>query len=437
MGKRVRVRHREFTNSIIQRRAQSGKARGTFPREAAGLCHIEARGLARAETTFLPADKLKESSVPAHPRFPETFTDVRHNAREWFDAIRERWPKAEWHSEPLYPDEGLTFDWIEARRASATQALVLTAGLHGVEGYAGAAMLELFVSEFLPRVNLETTGLYLVPVINPWGMVHYRRVNPQNVDLNRNFLNEEDYHRDLNPDYATLAPILHPERPVAWRDRFLFYPRILGHIQRHGVTGLRNIFPQGQSIFPKGMHYTGRERQPEANALLAMLNHVLALHERVVIMDMHTGYGPKGLLTLVFPGKEPRTVEVLRQQIGYAQVTKVAGSDFYPIHGDLSSYLHELARETPVRELYTFALEVGTLGDAPLPQLRSMRALILENQLYWYGATGKRVARWVREEFLALFYPADREWRHRVVIQTRAVYTQVLTRLMEESGPAK
>ncbi len=364
------------------------------------------------------------------PFFPETFEEARERAGTWFQQVKAVWPEAQWRSKPLYPEEGLTFDWIEAVPSAARRALVLSAGLHGVEGYAGTAMLDLFIREFLSRLDPKTTALYLVPVINPWGMKHRRRTNPENVDLNRNVLDEEAFYRDLNPDYMTLAPVLHPERPVGWGDRFLFYARILRYLQREGMTGLRNIFPQGQSVFPKGMYYTGKARQPEIQALLELLTPLMERYERVVYLDMHTGYGAKGRLTLVFPGPDPRSPEELRERTQYPRVTKVAASDFYPIHGDLNTYLAKRARELGHPGLYAMALEVGTLGDTTLPQLRSMRALILENQLYWYGATSERVARWVRREFLALFYPDDDLWRRRTVAQTREAYEGIVTGLL-------
>ncbi len=363
------------------------------------------------------------------PFFPENYQHAQHRIHEWLQSLRVHRPDTTLHEIPLYPEETLTFAWLSDHSPKARRALVLSAGLHGIEGYAGIAMIDIFIHEFLPYLPTDI-ALYIVPVINPWGLQHLRRVNAQNVDLNRNFLDSNAFRQNLNPEYTSLASLLHPEHPVSRLDRYLFYARILTALRTHGPKGLRDIFPRGQSVYPKGLHYTGKELQPEAQALLNLFNKIFERHSFIVCLDMHTGYGAKGELMIIVSGHDPRPVETLRERIGYPLLTKTATENFYPIYGDLATYLitQTITRGGP--ELYSFALEVGTFGNTPLPQLRSMRALILENQLYWYGATSKQVANWVRKEFLALFYPQDPSWRQRLVEQTRQAYQALLQNLL-------
>jgi predicted deacylase len=80
---------------------------------------------------------------------------------------------------------------IEVNSAEAKQIrqkrLILTTGLHGIEGYAGSGILQLFTDEFLPCIDPETTGIILIHPINLYGMKHWTRFNKNNVGLNRNF----------------------------------------------------------------------------------------------------------------------------------------------------------------------------------------------------------------------------------------------------------
>ena len=306
---------------------------------------------------------------------------------------------------------------------------MLSAGLHGVEGYAGVALLDLFVHEFLPRVDATTTSLYLIPVINPWGMKHLRRVNPNNVDLNRNFLRESEFATPLNPEYARLAPFLHPERPVTGWDRFRFYVNVVRCFHACGNRVLAESFPRGQSIYPQGLYYTGTELQPESRYVIRLLEAVIGEHERVIHMDMPTGFGARGALMLVFPAQGAPDEEELRALLRYEHITKVAAANFYPILGDLSAYTTEVLAASQAGRVFTFALEYGTFGNGLLAQLRSLRAMMLENQLYWYGSSTPRVAQWVRREFLELFYPSDPGWRAQMVTQARTVFRNVIDRL--------
>ncbi len=360
------------------------------------------------------------------PFFPETYDEAIERTQTWLEPVRKMWPRAQWQSVPLYPEEGLAFTWLEGISPHASRALLLTGGLHGIEGYAGIALLDLFINEYLSLIDAATVNLYIVPVINPWGMKHGRRVNPNNVDLNRNFLSDTDFMRDINPEYAQMASFLHPERPLAWYDRYLFYPRLLRCIRECGLETLRNVYPRGQNRFPRGLHYTGQQRQPETQHLVEVLEHIVSQHESLIHLDIHTGFGPKGILNLVFPASEPHTVEELQDILSYPRVVKTATANFYPVVGDLSDHLlHVIAARTSTRTL-TFALEYGTIGNQPA----SLRAMMFENRLYWYGTTSPRTARWVLSEFRKLYYPKTPTWRQKAVAQSREVFQRVVTRLL-------
>jgi hypothetical protein len=122
----------------------------------------------------------------------------------------------------------------------------LTIGEHGIEAYLGSAVMQVLIDEFLHRLPREETGLLLVHVINPWGMKYRRRVNSQNVDLNRNFVwmpgsggdRETPYEPVFNPKYDSLSPFLNPQKPISGRltSNYLFLPSGR-NLMRHGAAG--------------------------------------------------------------------------------------------------------------------------------------------------------------------------------------------------------
>ena len=79
-------------------------------------------------------------------------------------------------------------------------------GTHGIEGYLGSAIQLRFLHELFlqnenqlrtnnvrapPTKNTPVKKVLLIHAINPYGMRHHRRTNENNVDLNRNVLNDE------------------------------------------------------------------------------------------------------------------------------------------------------------------------------------------------------------------------------------------------------
>ena len=109
-------------------------------------------------------------------------------------------------------------------------------------------------------------------------------------------------------------------------------------------------------------------------------------YERVVHLDMHTGYGPRYQMGLVNSPLEPRDSEELARRFAYPLVVKADPSEFYPVQGDMIDYVYTLVREElPEVGLYATSFEFGTLGDSLPAHVRSLRTLILENQMHWSG----------------------------------------------------
>ena len=120
----------------------------------------------------------------------------------------------------------------------AKKALLLIAGTHGVEGYFGSGA----ESGLLPRLAAPPgTRIVLVHALNPYGFAWDRRVNEDNVDLNRNFVD----HPPDNPDYALLADAIayrnaDPKSVAAADAQLAAYARV------HCEAKLRDAICRGQ-----------------------------------------------------------------------------------------------------------------------------------------------------------------------------------------------
>jgi hypothetical protein len=88
--------------------------------------------------------------------------------------------------------EPLTIDIAWFGSKSPRQVVVHSSGLHGVEGFAGSAV-QMQVLRRLPRLTDDTAAIF-IHAVDPYSMAWLRRVNENNVDLNRNFLaSSSDY----------------------------------------------------------------------------------------------------------------------------------------------------------------------------------------------------------------------------------------------------
>lgn len=362
--------------------------------------------------------------------FPQSFAEAQEQFRAGLAAVRAHYTTAELGRFPLPYAPELAIEWITAVPPHPQSLFILTTGLHGVEGYVGAAVLQLFLAEIVPRLDAQRVGLLLVQPLNPWGMQQRRRVNGRNVDLNRNFFlpgAPDSYAAAVNPDYSRLNALLNPQRPVQSmaQESLAFAAHLARILPLAGVEGVRAATLLGQYRRPRGIYYGGLAMQPEAAWLAQTLRAQMARYSQIVLVDVHTGYGPRTQMSLVNSTQEPETAVSLAQRFDYPLVVKTVPGEFYAIHGDMVDFVYQLAAaEFPDRQLYATAFEFGTLGDSLPAGLRSLQALILENQAYWFGTTPQTKTA-VQQRFDALFDPKEEAWQTKALADARQAFAGI------------
>jgi predicted deacylase len=361
--------------------------------------------------------------------FPATYEASRARFLHDAEALRGRWPRMRLESHPLNDFPELSIDWLWAEPPRRERLVVISTAQHGVEGYVGSAMLKLFMQEFTPRLEAENTGLLLIHAINPWGMQHRRRVNPRNVDLNRNFVLDGVYSREINRDYELVADLLNPRRPVrrlrAEAPAFLL--RVLAKMLRHGRKRLQAATLLGQHRHPEGIYFGGNEVQEETRVLMGLYRRALEQYQSVLQIDLHSGYGPRYQMTVLIPPFHPTTSAEAARKFKYPRVRRIDAAELYAISGDMGEYVYRLRdAEFATTKVLACGFEFGTFGDALPALIRSLRASVLEGQMRAHGAVDAQAEAEVRAEYGELFLPTEAAWREKALVDCRQALEGIL-----------
>lgn len=348
--------------------------------------------------------------------FPITYEGSRQRFRDYLPEIKKRWPDARIEQYRLPGEEDLTIDWITAAATDKTEKLLIfTTAEHGVEGYVGSAVLQLFYEKYLGQINAANTGLLIIHTINPWGMKHARRTNANNVDLNRTFLWQgEEHDPKFNLDYETMADFLMPRGPISnlFMDKVRFLLGLMFNRLRLGKQRLNAAPILGQYRFNQGIHFGGETPQQESQLVMKLYREAFQQCDHIVHLDMHTGWGPRYRMTLIDSPHEPRSSEQVKQDYKYPAVAAANPEEFYAIRGDMIDWVYLLRdNEFPNTKLYSTSFEFGTYGDSLWQDIRGLRTMIFENRLYWYGAGNEEIDKQVKYDLRELFEPEAEDWR--------------------------
>lgn len=303
--------------------------------------------------------------------------------------------------------QALTIDLAGFTTANDEHRVILISGVHGVEGFVGTAA-QIQAMQNLQQSTLPArTGLLLVHAVNPWGYAHLRRVNEDNVDLNRNFISETDSLPASHPDYARLDPLINPPVAPAPGGEPMYWARALRLIiGSGGIAPLVKPIAQGQYNFPQGIFFGGTRPSESSRLLQQLIREHTADVERVTVLDVHTGLGPSATATLIgnsnviVPGKLPAW---LSAQYGCPAIQDAAEDNAYNATGTLGRWCQSTLDRA---QLMYLCVEIGTVNP-----VRLFSALLRENQSYHWSARDSAIAVRCRQRLQAVFSPESRHWR--------------------------
>ena len=234
-----------------------------------------------------------------------------------------------------------------------------------MEGFPGSAIQLQVMASLTPPPD-SGDAIVLVHCINPYGMAWLRRVNENNVDLNRNFLFDEQAFGHVSDVYRRLNPLLNPEQKRGWSD--WFYARAAWYVLCHGFRGPKQAVAEGQYEFPQGLFYGGNCLQQEPQRLLDWMKAHFQDLRRAVCLDVHTGLGSFGQQSLWVddPPDSPR-FQTMGSHI--SGIEPMALSDTgYQVRGGFLAGLQRA--QLPQVDWYCVTQEFGTFS--PLKVLKAV-----------------------------------------------------------------
>ncbi|GJM37656.1 MAG: deacylase [Acidimicrobiales bacterium] len=287
--------------------------------------------------------------------------------------------------------------------------LALSSGLHGVEGFAGSAIQHQLLAEQVDGLDRPAgCGLLLVHALNPFGFDGIRRVNENNVDLNRNFVAHPGGHV-ASADYEELYDAVNPVRMDDEEADAALLVQLIEFGVEQGFDRLHAALAVGQYLHPEGVQFGG-QKEEESNLLVREL----AFSEtrgaaRVCWIDVHTGLGDFGEVEMI---SESGTVAPDFQRAsawwGEAVQSTVSGdSSAPPVPGPIDAGLAEVLSD---RELTAICAEFGTYDTT-----RSFAALRADNWLHQHGELDSDQGRGIKAELREVFCPDDRGWESSVL----------------------
>jgi hypothetical protein len=329
-------------------------------------------------------------------------------------------------------DDDLTVDllYIPCQK-QMDKLLIISSGVHGVEGFVGNAVQQMFMEKFINEDLLNNTGLLFVHSVNPYGFKYLRRVSENNVDLNRNSSTDTSLYSSVNEGYAKMYSFINPAGKVNTKSckNKMFNLRAVFKIIRASMPVLRQAVLQGQYQYPEGLYFGGSNFEPQIVALTPIISSICEPYKSVFAIDLHTGYGEKGKLHLF-----PNTVgDVAKKQLedifaGY-EIDWSDSDDFYTVTGDFVDFMNILNKD---KAFLPMTFEYGTMNSQTTKgSLKSIHIMILENQGNHYGYKKERDSLKVINDFVEMYNPSSAEWRTKIMKDTEDMLKTIIPRFID------
>jgi hypothetical protein len=300
-------------------------------------------------------------------------------------------------------NEELSIDVAKLGPHDPDAVLVLLSGTHGVEGFGGSGCQVGYLTDQLHEALPPGTGTLLVHALNPHGFAWLRRVNENNIDLNRNF---RDFSRPLPGSSAyeavhdCLVPNAYdgPERRAA-------DDAIEQYVADRGIAEFLAAVTGGQYTRPSGLFYGGTAECWSNRTFRRILKeHVPATTNVLAVLDFHTGLGPIGYGEPIYVGFDDMGLQRARKWYGCEVTSTSKGtSTSAVVTGALSEAFLDLDPKLQVTHL---AIEYGTR-----PVLEVIAALRADNWLHTIKDCETPFRGEIKREIRNAFYVDTPAWK--------------------------
>ncbi len=319
--------------------------------------------------------------------------------------------------------EELAIDVAASSPRAAERVLVVSSGLHGVEGFLGSAVQLGLLERWRDRPPAAGLRCVMLHALNPYGFAWSRRCDADNIDPNRNFLLDRVEYRGGSEAYARLDGLLNPRRPPSRGD--LFYPKAFCRLARLGMPALKDAVAAGQYDFPAGLFFGGSGPSRTRQILQQHMKAWIGSARSVVHLDFHTGLGGWGTCKLITDdAPSPAQRDWIARTFGPgAHEEGDSRGVAYQARGSLGRW----CRAQKFASEYLLALaEFGTYGS-----FRVLAGLRAENQAHHWGRARDRGALRAKARLGELFCPASTLWRTRALAQGTEIVEKAIKGMLE------
>ena len=304
--------------------------------------------------------------------------------------------------------------------ANPEKALLLISGTHGAEGYCGSGpqvgLLETGAFDALP----PDFGVVMIHTINPYGFAHDRRVNEDNIDLNRNFIDWEKISKTPTTEYSAIRDYV---LPADWDGpaKKAADAAIANYIADHGMPAFQAALSSGQYDYPDGVCYGGKGPAWSNTTLCAVLSEYLGQTEALAVIDFHTGLGPYGYAELITAGPLAQR-DLAKEWYGEPVTDPDAGTSASAALNGVNA--EGIARTLPNTKIAFIAAEFGTRDlDTVLNAVRA------DNWLYHRGEVASEQGKAIKGQIRDAFYPEFDDWKRMIWDRSRHLVDQAMAGL--------
>jgi hypothetical protein len=344
--------------------------------------------------------------------------------------------------------EALSIDAASLGPPQCRRVLILSSGLHGVEGFFGSALQLAWLARFASAVVLpKDVKVVVVHALNPFGFAWLRRCNENNVDLNRNFLRDRTFiagpqYRESQEAYNRLCSFLNPARPPSSLEPYAFKaawhvlaagrsarkrlppgqrPSLFAFkaISQLGLAELQRTLVVGQYHCQNGLFYGGDGPEESTAWLKERLPVWVSGAELTLHLDFHTGLGQwaDGKLLIADRKTSPRA-QWLAEQFGDELVEAAESPVAYIPNGPIARYFRD---HHGGGVYHCLTAEFGTYQG-----IRVLGALRAENQAHFHARPDSPAYQWAKRQVREAFAPAATDWRKTVIAKALAIVARAI-----------
>lgn len=300
--------------------------------------------------------------------------------------------------------EDLYMDVARIGSEDAKKILIISSATHGGEGFCGSGVQVGLLRENFFTDLPDDTAVLFIHAINPHGFSHIRRVNEDNIDLNRNF---RDFSKPL-PDNVAYREVHDMIVPKDWTGPSYEAAEkaIAEYIEDRGMPTFQAAVTGGQHIKQDGIFYGGTGPSWSNDTLRSVVKEHASDVEHLALLDIHTGLGPYGFGELIYVGDSNGIPRAMNWYDGEVTSPADGSSSSAPVAGTIDGGVCEMA---PNATHTCVAIEYGTV-----PLMEVLQSLRADNWLYIHGDLDSDVGRDIKKTVRNAFYCDADDWKQMI-----------------------